>query len=57
MSRMRDGRLDHSRARHECVTIVRVVNINASRYRDSHPTSVKCDRIWENPPYGIFCEN
>ena len=23
----------------------------------AHMLYVICDRIWENPPYGIFCEN
>ena len=40
--------------------------VNGSRGEVAHIVShgtkvskvlVKCDRIWENPPYGIFCEN
>ena len=37
-----------------------ILNINrddAAGFRLDTMTTNKCDRIWENPPYGIFLEN
>ena len=49
------------RSRQECIrksaTQIVVVTLSGFDVTAAVVVGHKCDRLWENPAYGIFCEN